>query len=1040
MLILCGQFHFGVAELFLTERYQFGSKIRQMAETAFDCILENLKQAINGNADLIPNEKDQIRSLCEELGFLRTFLKDWEGKHYEHQAANHLVKHIIDVANKAEDTIELYITKKDKKQEMILIGEDTTTDEKIGHVHDPSLDLAKMKEKKDEGIDMTKKMDQVFDPSLNLGSINERIEVIKRAVLNFHDKEKTKTKREKQPKDIGVAKKIGQGFFSCLNLGSTRKECEAIKTVEKQIDDIKDIQDEDYSNEDSSRANAVGKEEVVVGFDNTAAMRRYGENSNRPLTRIVGEEDIMVGFEEEAMMIKEKLTGGRNQLEIISIVGMPGLGKTTLAKKVYYDPLIIYHFYARAWISISQEYRKQDLLRSLLSSVSKRTNDIYKVRDDKLGEELRKRLKEKRYLIVMDDIWDIKAWVHLKSSFPNDNNGSRILFTSRLADVVLQAKPNNPPLYLRFLSEGESWDLFQQKAFQRKPCPPEFIDIGKKIAKICRGLPLTIVVAAGILANKEKMEDQWKQIGNSLASSIFGDPHLCTETLALSYNHLPQYLKPCFLYFGAFPEDYEIPAQTLIWLWVAEGFIQKTGEKFLEDVAEEYLMNLIGRSLVTVSKRRSDGAIKSCRMHDLLRDFCLQKAEEEYFLHRISGHQHFFSSRSSLKNFSYMRRLCVHSMRSNVSSLFPSALNTHSLLYIDSGYNELQPLEFLFRCFNLLRVLDISSIDIYNFPNELDQLVLLRYLALGMGRVPCRLGYHIPASISNLCNLETLIICTSTSSVVLPHSIWKMVKLRHLFLTGEGIHKIETPDPKDHYPSSLNSLHTLSSLDPSQWPSRDFLARTPNLRKLGFRGEIVSQGWGRLTFPDIYFLNHLQKLKLINTRLCISGWSTNLRSIKFPPNLTSLTLERTYLKWDEMSTLGKLLPNLEVLKLSRDACTGPHWETSGDFPRLKVLKFLSMEIMEWYVSSDHFPILERLVFSQCHELKKIPSDIGDIPTLQLIEVRLCSYSAELSAKEIQKEQASAGNNWLQIIIESQDYSWSRDPRLLKALGLEIQNA
>ena len=93
MLILCGQFHFGVAELFLTERYQFGSKIRQMAETAFDCILENLKQAINGNADLIPNEKDQIRSLCEELGFLRTFLKDWEGKHYEHQAANHLVKH-----------------------------------------------------------------------------------------------------------------------------------------------------------------------------------------------------------------------------------------------------------------------------------------------------------------------------------------------------------------------------------------------------------------------------------------------------------------------------------------------------------------------------------------------------------------------------------------------------------------------------------------------------------------------------------------------------------------------------------------------------------------------------------------------------------------------------------------------------------------------------------------------------------------------------------------------------------------------------------
>ncbi|KAL7163249.1 hypothetical protein ACSBR2_039364 [Camellia fascicularis] len=340
--------------------------------------------------------------------------------------------------------------------------------------------------------------------------------------------------------------------------------------------------------------------------------------------RTMVDEEITVGFDDEALTIKQLLAGGKKQLQMISIVGMPGLGKTTLAIKLYNDPYITHYFHIRAWTYASQLPTKTDMLLDILRSVNVVfTDEFENMTNEKLGEKLYKQLKGKRYLIVIDDLWDIGAWVHLQMYFPNDNNGSRVMLTSRLKEMAMHASPDCHPHCLRFLTEEESWELLQRKVFQNQSCPPELIEIGEQIMKKCEGLPLAIVVIAGLLARTIKAQESWKQVAQSVSSYIVSDPNQYLDTLALSYSHLPRHLKPRFLYLGAFPEDQEISVQRLIWLWIAQGFIQKIAQKSLEEVAEGYLMDLIQRSLVIVAQKRFDGQIKACRMHDLLRDLCL---------------------------------------------------------------------------------------------------------------------------------------------------------------------------------------------------------------------------------------------------------------------------------------------------------------------------------------------------------------------------------------------------------------------------------
>ncbi|KAL9170595.1 hypothetical protein ABFS82_04G155300 [Erythranthe guttata] len=346
------------------------------------------------------------------------------------------------------------------------------------------------------------------------------------------------------------------------------------------------------------------------------------------LTSITG-KSTMVGFEVELHELLERLTGLQSNLQIIPIVGMGGIGKTTLAKYAYENSLITRPFYIRRWVTVSQKYDVGGLLLQLLSEQS---SEMISKTDEQLGDVLYTRLCGRKYLIVIDDIWSVEAWEKLKRFFPNDKNGSRIVVTTRILDVANDF--GSSCLRVNFLDDGKSWKLFCEKAFgDQSGCPSELEDTGKEIVKKCKGLPLSISVIGGLLGRSHKTQEYWKIISKDLISNLnLEQDENCSSILSLSYTYLPPHLKPCFLYMEIFPEDDMIHVSKLIKLWVAEGFIKPNKAQSLEEIARDHLNDLIDMNLILRYSFGSDGRIVYCQIHDLLRDLCLRVAHSEKFI------------------------------------------------------------------------------------------------------------------------------------------------------------------------------------------------------------------------------------------------------------------------------------------------------------------------------------------------------------------------------------------------------------------------
>ncbi|XP_058114367.1 putative disease resistance protein At1g50180 [Magnolia sinica] len=445
-------------------------------------------------------------------------------------------------------------------------------------------------------------------------------------------------------------------------------------------------------------------------------------HEERRLTSLNSEESDFVGFfQKESEALVKKLTNESEQRRcLVSVVGMGGLGKTTLTKKVYNDPRVKAHFDSFAWISISQDYVVTDLLQKILNCyISKdKLKEVKEMDVNQLKHEISEHLKEKRYLVVLDDIWSKEAWNDLKGAFPETNNGSRVVLTTRKEDVALyaQSEVHRPGI----LNEEESWELFCKKTFPgHGGCPPELVDVGKKIVQKCHGLPLAVIVIGGLLTTTTKEAAEWKKVHESSSWHLVKGEINISGILSLSYKDLPYYLKPCFLYLGNFPEDYEFHAKTLIQMWAAEGFLEERGEETLEEVGEDYLMQLIQRIMVQVTERSSSRGIKRCRIHDLLRDLSISKAKEDMFLQVHSR------INANAPPASRARRLAIHNddLR-EYTSLKSFTPQLRSVLIYTQGSTWLQREEekFLFRGFKLLRVLYIHSACIKKLPKEIGEL------------------------------------------------------------------------------------------------------------------------------------------------------------------------------------------------------------------------------------------------------------------------------------------------------------------------------
>ncbi|KAB2614576.1 disease resistance protein [Pyrus ussuriensis x Pyrus communis] len=759
-------------------------------------------------------------------------------------------------------------------------------------------------------------------------------------------------------------------------------------------------------------------------------------------------EHDVVGLEEDVKILATHLVKEENCPKIVSIWGMGGSGKTTLAKQVYGHNEVKRHFDCFAWVCVSQQCQGKEVLEDILIQLTQDTKDKTKeMNKNQIVGKLCSIQKEKKCLVVLDDLWTCDAWKSLEPGFPGGaETKSRILLTTRKKDVAEIARENGFVHSSRVLDDKESWELFKkiaisgrdrtkseidaEKEEQGKKIPQHCADskidaeketLGKKMLQHCAGLPLAITVLAGLLAGKVTVEE-WKTVnknvdvyirrGANLDQEYKGDQEYAGASwvLALSYDDLPYRLKPCFLYLGHFPEDYEIPVKRLAQLWIAEGFISSGSQQHgsvevLEDVAYACLIELVERCMVQVGTFGSTKKIKTCHLHDLMRDLCLVKAEEENFLHVVN-----FTKAATIPQ---VRRLGVYLEEKCVDRFAPTR-NDHLrslLFFVDPEYKFANWKKNFLRSvvcnFKLLRVLKFEGImtDV-ELPSNIGNLVHLRFLSLRGSRVE-----WLPSSLGNLVCLQTLDLRLYTSPVKVPNVIWKMKELRHLYLPFRYKGKLKL--------ATLGNLQSLVNVAGADC-DLTHLAELTNLRKLLIRCGVknMEEMWKStgITF------NHLRSLSLwvddddevIPMHIVLSCphiyklelrgriREQSLEGLLGYENLTKMSLWSTGLQLESLKILEKI-PNLRMLWLH--ACSFDENVTEvvvseEGYPNLEFLELqLLWELKSWRIEKGGMPSLRRLSIVACSELRAVPEGLENVTTLKELTIqymtqRFCSRVGE----------------------------------------------
>nr|BAJ97835.1 predicted protein [Hordeum vulgare subsp. vulgare] len=462
--------------------------------------------------------------------------------------------------------------------------------------------------------------------------------------------------------------------------------------------------------------------------------------------------------------------------KVLSIVGFGGLGKTTLANEV--SRKIRGHFDCHAFVSVSQKPNTMKIIKDVISQVS--YSDEFK-KDIEIWDEkksitkLRELLKEKRYLVIIDDIWSIVAWDAINCAFPENNCSSRIVATTRILEVASSCCPGpDDQIYeMKPLSDPHSERLFFRRIFGSDNCYPHmFIEVSKAILKKCGGLPLAIISISGLLANRPRVKEEWEKVKRSIGSDLNRNQSLegMKNILSLSYNDLPPHLKTVLLHLSNFPEDYVIDRERLVRQWIAEGFISEERGRSCQEVAESYFYELINKSLVQPVDILSDGKVQACRVHDMMLELIISKSIEENFITVVNGSQTVWgNSQCSI------RRLSIQDINQELASELAKKDLSHvrSLVITASGCIKHFP---VLTKFESLRVLDFEgcqAVAQYN-TDGMENLFQLKYLSFRETKIS-----ELPSGVVMLSDLETLDL-TDTRISDLPDRIVQLTKLQHL--------------------------------------------------------------------------------------------------------------------------------------------------------------------------------------------------------------------------------------------------------------------
>lgn len=722
-------------------------------------------------------------------------------------------------------------------------------------------------------------------------------------------------------------------------------------------------------------------------------------------------KDNVVGLKDEADRIVGYLNAKTLYLDVISIIGMPGLGKTTLTGKIFHDPDIKYEFPTRIWVYVSQEFTVKEVFLSILRQMITKLNEeeYSKKSAPQLAEEISGLLEGGKFLLVMDDVWEPTDWDKLKVCLPKHNMTGKVMITSRQVDVGKYTNRFRDPHHLRPLNLEESCELLQWEVFNKPEFPSDLDTVGREIAGNCDGLPLAIVVIGGVLATKvSRSVSAWEKVSNSVTTFLQLDPlKRMDKIISMSYEKLPYHLKECFLYLGMFPEDFEIPAWKLIRMWIAEGLIQPKDGLSMEEIAEYNLDDLINRNLVRVEKLKADGRVKSCRIHDMLRDFCRVEGgkDRENFLQEIKQSRD-GGLQPSVTDGEKHRRLCIHS--NVVEFLKRNPKGTYVRSFVTFSEDIEVPAEntsAISAAFKLLRVLEAKPLKFCKIPSDFYHLVHLRYLALSLKLDSNSKASTLPKAFNKLWNIQTLIVDTTSRALEIKADVMSMTQLRHL--KTNACTTLAKPSKDSKEGEKLQSLGTMS---PESCTEAIF-DRARNLKKLGIRGKLSLFLDGKSgSFDGLRKLSNLEKLKLLNDVFPKAASDGKLDGLppayKFPVKLRSLTLLNTFLDWTHMSVLGSL-EKLQVLKLKDNAFVGSRWVVDDrGFDSLEVLHVGRTDLSIWVTRAHHFPSLKRLELHNCEKLKQIPMALADIPKLEYLDLQRCREAAA-SARSIAAKKTAA---------------------------------
>lgn len=702
-------------------------------------------------------------------------------------------------------------------------------------------------------------------------------------------------------------------------------------------------------------------------------------------------------------------------VSVVAIVGMAGIGKTTLAQLVFNDERVKKNFELKMWVCAPDDFNATTIMRAIIESTTKRICDLSSM--DPMQHHVVGLLSGRKYLLVLDDVWNESYgdWDALQVPLSIGKKGSKIVVTTR-SEIVASIMGTITSHRLDCLSPDDSKSLFMQRAFGEgnSNADRNLVRLGLGIVKKCHGLPLALKMM-GALLHSEVNENKWNAI---LTNEIWDLPVAENEilsSLGLSYHHLSACLKRCFTYCSIFPKNYEFKEHNLVLFWMAEGFIRPKGRDQMEDIGSKYFEDLASRSFFQFSHVDTWDGQPIYKIHGLIHDLAQSLTVDECF--RMRSDKTLTFSKTA-RHSSYT---CSDRKPINFESFYKNKGLRTFVLFGDFKFHVEQiPLE-MFLELRCLRVLDLSHTTITKLPDTIANLKSLRYLDLSWTRIR-----RLPEAMCKLNNLQTLKLIKCLELLELPKNLRSLVNLRHLDISYNTILLKVLPfaDRRPlELPKDIRNLINLRNIDISSTRMvQNFLPFTER----GSRWDLLSRllatppGIGKLT--SLRTLSNfvvgresgctIRELKdMVNLRgaLCIARME-NVVDVKEAEEANLLSKELIHeltLRWSEdpinlrsarveegVIELMKPQPNLKALTV---ACYGgigfPSWMRDPFLSSLETLHLYNCRKVERLPPLGRLLSLKDLKLHGMHAVKRVDLEfcsdgaVIGFPSLQTLEFK-----------------------------------------------------